>query len=373
MICKCSSCGSALRYDPDSNQMICAYCGNHYDPETIRPHKYMEANLCTCTACGAELMINDLETATFCSFCGQPTIVYSGRITELQPDTIVPFQVTREEAVAAIRRSLKKKWFVPREIRHFDVERLRGIYMPYWAMEGDYEKRSMIRANHGSARVKRWWQHYRHGTCQFSTMLADASRRLADESSQRLEPYDMTKAVPFTPAYLSGFYADRWDVDQEEAASIVKQRVRHLYEEKELEKISGRDASVMEFRDDIQIRELEYTMLPIWFLTFRYRDQPYTFLVNGQTGKVVGGVPYVERTRKILWVLLSILMLLPGYKAAQVCLSLGDLEDTLVGLFGMVGVPLVIGESAFARLKKATELTGSTVLRDMVRDREGGQ
>ena len=33
-------------------------------------------------------------------------------------------------------------------------------------------------------------------------------------------------------------------------------------------------------------------MVPVWILTTRYNGQPYTFMMNGQTGKFVGSLPY---------------------------------------------------------------------------------
>ena len=35
-----------------------------------------------------------------------------------------------------------------------------------------------------------------------------------------------------------------------------------------------------------------YALVPVWILTTRYQDKPYTFMMNGQTGKVVGSLPY---------------------------------------------------------------------------------
>ena len=35
-------------------------------------------------------------------------------------------------------------------------------------------------------------------------------------------------------------------------------------------------------------------MVPVWILTTRYKDTPYTFMMNGQTGEVVGSLPIDE-------------------------------------------------------------------------------
>ena len=34
-----------------------------------------------------------------------------------------------------------------------------------------------------------------------------------------------------------------------------------------------------------------YVMVPVWILTTRFEDKPYTFMMNGQTGKFVGSLP----------------------------------------------------------------------------------
>ena len=33
-------------------------------------------------------------------------------------------------------------------------------------------------------------------------------------------------------------------------------------------------------------------LLPIWIAAYRYQDKPFQFLVNGQTGEVVGKAPW---------------------------------------------------------------------------------
>jgi hypothetical protein len=33
-------------------------------------------------------------------------------------------------------------------------------------------------------------------------------------------------------------------------------------------------------------------LLPVWIMAYRYRDQVYRFLVNGQTGRVTGQAPF---------------------------------------------------------------------------------
>ena len=48
--------------------------------------------------------------------------------------------------------------------------------------------------------------------------------------------------------------------------------------------------------EQYSVDKIEYALLPAWFMTFWYRHELYTILVNGQTGKVVGNIPVNKRS-----------------------------------------------------------------------------
>jgi len=48
----------------------------------------------------------------------------------------------------------------------------------------------------------------------------------------------------------------------------------------------------------------------VWILTTRYENKPYTFMMNGQTGKFVGSLPY-DKTKAILYPAIVTLVALP--------------------------------------------------------------
>ena len=58
------------------------------------------------------------------------------------------------------------------------------------------------------------------------------------------------------------------------------------------------------------VGKVSYAMVPVWILTTRYNDKPYTFMMNGQTGKVVGSLPY-DTTKAFLYPALCSLVLMP--------------------------------------------------------------
>jgi hypothetical protein len=46
----------------------------------------------------------------------------------------------------------------------------------------------------------------------------------------------------------------------------------------------------------VNVRVLNMTsqplLLPIWIMAYRYKNQVYRVLINGQTGKLTGGAPF---------------------------------------------------------------------------------
>ncbi len=166
--------------------------------------KSFEVKVYSCTACGAELMVNENEASTFCAYCGQPTVVFSRVSKELQPDYCVPFTLTGEQAVAKIRAKLNKGMFVPDEIKNVKVDKLRGIYVPYWLHDVKIRERANIKAEKGSGKQRHTVYCFRDAEATYHRVTSDASRKLNDELSQRLEPYGMNELKDFKPEFLSG-------------------------------------------------------------------------------------------------------------------------------------------------------------------------
>lgn len=370
MICRCKNCGSAARFNPQLNKMVCSYCDSTFDANELDNREYIEYNVYSCSACGAELRMNGVEASTFCPYCGQPTIAYSRISKEVQPDVIVPFSVTKEEAIAAVREKFKRNIFIPKEIKNFDIDKIRGIYIPFWLFDVNYTGKSIIRTSHGSSKHRVYHYHYRHGECDFSNITADASKSLNDESSQRLEPFNLSQAVPFKAAYLSGFYADRYDVEDAEVEDIIKDRSKKYYEKAMLTSVSGSDKTVQESEDNAKLGEAKYAFLPVWFLTFRYKDKPYTFLINGQTKKVVGGVPFLKRIATALWAVLFAALLFPSIWVTNFLWNPEEIVKTCFSFLLTMGFLALFGWGSFRNLGEANDLTTSKETKNMVANRE---
>jgi len=332
----------------------------------------MEGNIYTCTSCGAELFINGVETATYCAYCGQPTVVFSRVSEELRPERIIPFSIQKEQAVAVIRDKLSHGFFVPKAIRNFEVERVRGIYIPYFLFDAhyyDYQKLRGVVKYEGSSRNESF---IREAECEFKNLTCDASRMLNDETSQRLEPYDLNGLRPFEIGYLSGFYADRYDMNERTLKNVVRVRCKELFDNEMKMDTMAENVRILSSQPKFELKKAQYVLLPAWFMTFRYKNEPYTILVNGQTAKVVGAVPFAKDKLAAVFVAIAVVAtLLFSFLGMILFNQYVDMDGRLL-VMAVMGIITVYstGIASFASVMKNIKLTKAKKTASFVKERQ---
>lgn len=312
MITKCKNCGSSLTFDADMQMMVCDYCTSMFpvysmeadDAQTIADEEAAAADgpayeladfrIYHCSSCGAELVMNDVEATTDCAYCGQPTIVFEKIAKRRKPDYIIPFMVSKKEAIELVRKEFGKSSYVSEEMRAFKPEMMRGVFIPFGVYDIIYEDRQLlsgeIEYDHG--KEHRPCNFFRHVRAKFRGIPVDASVRLPNNYSERLEPYKIEHMEPFKAEYLSGFYADLGDEDFNMIKQRAAVRAGWMFDEQMISRIMfGRNLSIVKKHPQHIFTREDYALFPAWFLIFEHNGQKYTILVNGQTGKVFGSVP----------------------------------------------------------------------------------
>ncbi|MDA3899902.1 MAG: hypothetical protein PF637_05215 [Spirochaetes bacterium] len=108
-----------------------------------------------------------------------------------------------------------------------------------------------------------------------------------------IEPYDFSEIKDFALEYMSGFLAEKWDVDEIKALPYMKTRAENFLENS-LRQSGQKYASFTMKSKNIAVNDVSaaYSMLPVYILTNLYKGKPHTFILNGQTGKIYGETPY---------------------------------------------------------------------------------
>lgn len=336
---ECPNCNGNLKFEIKSQKLACAYCGGSFDPYSIKKDtdaiegnfindNFFEVTVFTCPQCGGELFSEDNEATSFCSFCGASTILSSRISREKRPDFIIPFKKTKEDCKKAYAQKMRKAFFVPKELKNPEyIEEFRGIYMPYWSYqliqkgnvllkgEKSYRRGDYVYTERYdlSGRLDSYYLGYSY----------DASTSFYDSISQALAPYDAKEMVHFTPAFLSGFYADTADVSPEVYVGDAMEKAeentfRSICKEEAFQGLKVKRPKDQKQGMGTDLRKADNTMYPVWFLTYRNKDRVAYMTVNGQTGKVVADMP-IEPKR---YLAASLLLAVPIFLFLNLFLTL---------------------------------------------------
>ena len=332
---KCPGCGAALRFDPKSQMLLCDHCRTTLSPkseelthliqsvgqnavgEVPGQDGKIQTIVYTCPNCGGTILSTDATAATFCNYC-DASVLLEGRLElEEAPDVIIPFHMDKEDCKAAYKRLLGKALFAPSYLkRDEEIEKFRGIYMPYWIYsffaEGPTHGDGQTSYRSGNYIITEHYRVHRNIRSVYDGLSYDASSDFSDVLSEAISPFRSMEAEPFRPSYMSGFYADVSDVDQDvyepDAEAIVRDYMsgetvsHHAY--------SSHGVSASSVSPSIPVASMPKRKgyFPVWFLANRVpgRDRIVYAIVNGETGKIAADLPVAFWKYVLAAVLLSV-------------------------------------------------------------------
>ncbi len=319
---KCPSCGAPLAYEGEKEKLLCAHCGAEIEPDAFLEDEDLDESaprswdkygdgkadwsdsdvtLYTCPSCGGEIICEGNTASTVCPYCDNPALI-EGRLSgAFRPDVVIPFAVKEKEAKAALKKFCKRKWLLPRAFhKENKTESLKGIYLPFWLYDCDTNSRftySAVRKTSwrsGDYRYTRtsYYKLIRRGLLDFVNIPVDGSVAADNTLLESIEPFRFEDAVPYTDALLAGYLAQRYDDSAESCGVRARERVAASVDTAIRRTVFGY-LSVRKTSEDIMFtkNEVRYALLPLWFMNTRYRGKSYTFVINGQTGKMSGTLP----------------------------------------------------------------------------------
>ena len=198
---------------------------------------------------------------------------------------------------------------MPRDFfRKEQIEKISGVYYPYWMadsqgrahFEGEGVKGgpTSVRGNYQVTEQ----QHYRvvrDAEISFNNVARSALKEADRKLAEAVHPYDMTAARDFSPAYLSGFFAEKRDIEAEEVRPGVEDELRG-YARDLMRGASGYERLEGETKVEYGQVKYKYCLLPAWVLTYKGGDgKTYYYAMNGQSGRACGILPIDKR--KLLW------------------------------------------------------------------------
>ena len=335
---QCPSCTAPLHYSESSGRLECDYCGSSFSTEDVErmfaeKNRQAEQSLeeaqqeqpllegewamddaggdwgadgermraYTCPSCGAELVCDATTAATSCPYCGNPTVIPGQFGGTRKPDLIIPFRMSREAAVEALKKHYRKKPLLPKAFgEESHIQQIKGVYVPFWLFDAEVDADMSFQTtrtftHNTSNEVVTETDHFlvhRQGSLRFENVPVDGASKMPDSHMDAIEPFDYSGLKPFSLSYLPGFLANQYDVSREESVRRANARCAASTEAALRNTVLGYQSCITT-RKNIRIRPggVKYALMPVWMLSTQWKGKNFLFAMNGQTGKLIGDLP----------------------------------------------------------------------------------
>lgn len=378
---KCPNCGGGLQFNPSTQKYKCEFCLSQFTQEQLEAMKPDEASdqksyeddsqaemggetgqqengeaagqgagaaageaagqgagggkpqqaamLYTCPSCGAQIVTDETTAATFCYYCHNP-VVLSGRLEgDFKPDYVVPFKYDKKQATQMFLDWIGKKKYVPKAFfSKQQIEKISGVYFPYLLFNCQIDGK--IDAEATKLRV---WQSagieytetsryhvQRDGNMQVEHVTRNALREANRDLCEGVLPFDMKEMKPFSMGYLSGFQAEKRDMEEADFQQEVETEVKDFAVQSLKNSVADYGhITITQDATKLVNQSWNYALMPVWTLTYKdkAKDKIYYFAMNGASGKICGKLPVDFGRLGILFasifVPMLIILLIVGY------------------------------------------------------------
>ena len=268
-----------------------------------------------CQSCGATVTFTPPEVARQCDFCGVQIVAQAKSADPiLAPEGVLPFCITQQQANAGLRQWLQSRWFAPNALKQFaQPDSMHGVYLPFWTYDtnttsyytgerGEYyyvtetyyerDAQGNQVARTRQVRHTRWYSASGTVSRWFDDVLVPATISLAQNRLEALEPWDLVSLKPYDPAFLSGFKAQRYQVDLAQGFERVKQIAADVIQSDVRQDIGGDEQRIHNIATHYSGITFKHLLLPVYSGAYHFNQKVFQIVINGRTGEIQGDRPY---------------------------------------------------------------------------------
>jgi hypothetical protein len=323
----CEACGAPV----EALDRFCNACGAPQPQAASAAEAAPPGRAIQCGNCGAQISVDPNVRSYTCPFCDSNYVVElpSEQTQRQPPEFVIGFAVSPAEAQEKFRQWIhRNSWFRPGDLARQRVEdKLQGVYLPFWSFSmlahsrwqaqiGEYwyrtETYTTIENGKTVTRTRQvreteWWPLSGRHHEFYSGYLVSGSRGLPQRDAERIKPFHLAAAKRYQPHFLAGWSCEEYSVEREAALDLCQREFLRREQEAVSRFLPGDTHSGLRVKTTFSHVQSDLLLLPIYISSYRYHGKVYRFLVNGQTGVVVGDKP-ISAVRIVLFVLAIVLL-----------------------------------------------------------------
>ena len=306
---KCSNCGGYMNFDASAGKLCCLSCKQEevvenyeaqYEPftcqDTANIYQDEEARQYICRQCSSALVTDNRSAISTCPFCGGQTSLGERLSGECAPTHVIPFKISRQEAVRAYKKWCHKLPFSPQDFpKNHEVKKVTAIYFPVmcYDLRGQGEavvdalRRKKVTTPEDAREELSYYQLYRKNDLHFRHVPVSNSKNIDNKLLDQLCPYNFSEMESFSPAHLEGHLMEKNALAPEDVMTAAEKKAAKYMEDYIIQSISDyEDLNIQKKNFQIGKESSKFVLLPLWLVMYDYHNKEYIFAMNGQTGKI---------------------------------------------------------------------------------------
>lgn len=236
-----------------------------------------------CENCGGMVVFDADVEAVKCVFCGDVSLTATELQEVEQPAVATAFAVSNADARGLFRAWAKGSLWTPSAFRGQDIV-LEKLWVPAWRVRAEVHATwtGLVSASTQSGKKPKSGTNVGAREAWVPASLGLTQRELG-----ALAPFPADPCVAWDPENAEAAY----EVAGSSAETATIEARTQFREAVRAELI--RDQRLKDCRASVLLREIDTAavMLPIYIGCVRFADQPWRFVINGQTGRVTGKTP----------------------------------------------------------------------------------
>lgn len=343
---RCPKCGSTdVRLRGSTGQLVCLFCRHEWQEARVEEEfglgegidqlegtvvasgaQDIQADVADqltfkCEACGAEVVVDTAHALNArCHWCRHTLNVNQQIPNGAVPDAVLPFRLTKDEAVEKIREFASKRrlFALGRFKKEFVPENVLGVYLPYLVVDARAESQYWGK---GEVQTRRWTEkkgddsvtYYAADVYQLTRQVSFTVDDLTLEgSSERAQfgpantnniinsilPFDTKNAVRWNASYLVGYTSEKRDRDVSAVQPVLEDQLLSIGRSEVSGTLGkfGRGVRWEQEKIDVGGSRWVSMYLPVWLYSYRQESSGllHYIAVNGRTGETMGSVPVAQ-------------------------------------------------------------------------------
>jgi DNA-directed RNA polymerase subunit RPC12/RpoP len=232
-----------------------------------------------CSHCGAPIAFKPGEMLATCKYCGFTVVIETGQAYTFEHSLLLN-QYDPVQVEEPIRNWMRESFLKPQDLaRKSKLLEKNLIYLPFWVVsvevksvyKGIFERITPAVVKDGHIEKNYDWLVIARKASEFPTK----------EYNVPLEGkifYDFRKIEGFAKVLNS-------EVDRDGAVELA----RHQIEEQHRFLIQQDVDKIIEFKSEMDVKQVVYLHAPIWFVKYEYKGKEYQLLIDGATGTAIKG------------------------------------------------------------------------------------